>query len=59
MRQSEDRRAKQESKREPQNRKTAFRTGDVVITPRRLLKFVIFFAVCLALAIFLVSWIFK
>jgi len=58
MPQSEARHVKQESNR-PQNKKHGFRAGDVVITPLRILKFLIFFVVCLGLVILLVKWLFK
>ena len=58
MPQSEDRDVKQESER-PQNEKNGFRAGDIVITPLRIFKFLIFFVVCLGLVILLVRWMLK
>ena len=55
MRQLEDRYVNQESKRAPQHGKSAYRAGDVVITPFRFLQFLIFVGACLALAILLVK----
>lgn len=59
MPQSEDCDVKKESEPPLQNERTEFRAGQIVITPRRLLRFIISFIICLAVSILLVRWILK
>jgi hypothetical protein len=59
MQQFEDHRNKQESKGALQNNISGFRAGDVRITPQSFLKFIAFFGICLAIAILLVTVMFR